>query len=124
MKSLRGHLEHLAEVPLECQQTEVTACNSAVFDSQLSFLHSLCHLLSIFFYYYYYFHPGYLAGLSHLAKWEVSMYLVRGEVQSQVPSAHPEQVFFTGVCSHLVDRSPLKPMFSSVPHTRLQPDSC
>lgn len=50
MKSLRGQLAHLAEVLLECQSTEVTTCNSAVSDPQLSFLFSPCLLLDIFFF--------------------------------------------------------------------------
>lgn len=79
MKSLRGHLEHLAEVPLECQPMRLQ--HNCVSDSQLSFP----PLSSSEYFYYYYFRPEYLAGLSHLAKWEVSMYLVRDEVQESGP---------------------------------------
>lgn len=71
MKSLRGHLTQLAEVPLECQPTEVTTCNSAVSESQLSFLLSS---LSSSGHFNCYFTQRILPPAPSHA-WEVSIYL-------------------------------------------------
>ena len=102
MTSLRGHLEHLADVPLECQQTEVTACNSAVFDSRLSFLHSLCHLLRIFITII--FTQNILQASPILPNGK--MYLVGDEVHSRVPSAHLSKCSPLDVCSHTLTGRP------------------
>lgn len=119
MKSLRGHLAHLAEVLLECQSTEVTTCNSAVSDPQLSFLLSPCLLLDIFFFFFYCFYPECLAGLPHLAKWEVSHLFIYLRMKFMVRYfLHTlRKCSSLDVFSHFVNRSPLKLMFSSAPTT-------